>query len=384
MAYTYSKRIAIAHGQVPGPLTQYPFLFTEIDGDFATVGNGGHVQNTDAAGGASGDLTVPADMVFSPNGDGSSPYDHEFEKYDAVTGELVAWIEIPTLSSTQDTVLYVVYGDVAVVTTQEYVRGVWSGDYQMVQHLNETSGAHFDSTGASKDSTGISVAAQGTAVGKADGCDDFEEASDHYVGFGQVLGFAGFNLTLEAWIKPESLPTAGSSNDEIVCKYRDDRDKGYRLSLNYYNGNPRARFAVGNQLAGSASIWGATAITTTGIWYYLAGTYNTSTQALIIYLNGVPDGGGSSAGGIGSSFPRALSIGRDDEDGGRYFFDGLIDEVRMSNWVKPPDYFTTTFNNIGSPGTFYSKGSEGGATTTSTSSSTSTSTTTRAETGGRA
>ena len=39
-------------------------------------------------------------------------------------------------------------------------------------------------------------------------------------------------------------------------------------------------------------------------------------------------------------------------------FNGIVDEVRISNSVRSPDWIKTEFNNQSSPGTFYSLGGE--------------------------
>ena len=102
MSYTYYREITIDPNNVPGDLTDFPFLFNTSHADLKTVANGGKIENT-ASGGASGSLTIPADLVFSPSQDGSDPYDFEVEKYDPATGELIAHVRIPSLSSSADT-----------------------------------------------------------------------------------------------------------------------------------------------------------------------------------------------------------------------------------------------------------------------------------------
>ena len=81
--------------------------------------------------------------------------DHEIEKYDPTTGQLVAWVRIPVLNTktaSSDTVIYMYYGNSDVATSSQDAAGVWDADYVGVWHLNEdvvdeqTSGTHTDST----------------------------------------------------------------------------------------------------------------------------------------------------------------------------------------------------------------------------------------------
>jgi hypothetical protein len=72
------------------------------------------------------------DIVFAT--DAGIKLDHEIEHY--AGGSLVAWVSVPNLSSTVDTVLYMYYGN-AGASDQQNEEAVWSPDYVMVQHLEE-------------------------------------------------------------------------------------------------------------------------------------------------------------------------------------------------------------------------------------------------------
>jgi hypothetical protein len=70
------------------------------DPQLKTTANGGQV--TDAEG---------DDIIFTADAAGASPLDHEVESYDPTTGTLVAWVRLPTLAVSQDTVFYLHYGN---------------------------------------------------------------------------------------------------------------------------------------------------------------------------------------------------------------------------------------------------------------------------------
>ncbi len=97
---------------------------------------------------------------------------HEIEHYDPATGELVAWVNVPSLSSTLDTSLYMYFGN-REATNQQNAAAVWDSDYVLVQHLNETTGTHYDSTAYGNDGTADNLASQ-DAAGKIDGADEFQ------------------------------------------------------------------------------------------------------------------------------------------------------------------------------------------------------------------
>jgi hypothetical protein len=87
------------------------------------------------------------DILFTSS-DGTTKLDHEIEKYISATGELVAWVRIPSLSNSADTDIYMYYG-YASATDQQNKTGVWNDNggtatnYKGVYHLKETSGTTF-------------------------------------------------------------------------------------------------------------------------------------------------------------------------------------------------------------------------------------------------
>jgi predicted GH43/DUF377 family glycosyl hydrolase len=130
MSYGYYAPITIHAEKVAADQTNYPVLIygtydgTNGEPDIRTAVNGGHVEHT-AFGGASGSVTIPADLVFSPNSDGSNPYDFEIKEYNPVTGWILAWVKIPSPSGSEDTVFYMVYGDPELEGT-EHIAHNWN------------------------------------------------------------------------------------------------------------------------------------------------------------------------------------------------------------------------------------------------------------------
>ena len=117
------------------------------------------------------------DILFT-SGDGTTKLDHEIEKFTQSSGELVAWVRIPTLSYTANTIIYMYYGN-SSVPSQQNKTGVWDANYVGVWHLSETSGNHLNSTMyIGLDSNSVTVTQQGTAAGKADGADEFSGSND--------------------------------------------------------------------------------------------------------------------------------------------------------------------------------------------------------------
>jgi len=110
--------ITVDHTKVAASLTGFPVLIDVTDSDLSLKAQ------------PDGD-----DIVFTDSS--ANKLNHEIEYYDNNTGRLVAWVKVPSLSSTSDTVLYMYYGN-AAASSQQNATAVWDSNYVMVQHLEET------------------------------------------------------------------------------------------------------------------------------------------------------------------------------------------------------------------------------------------------------
>ncbi|KPJ58234.1 MAG: hypothetical protein AMJ46_14495, partial [Latescibacteria bacterium DG_63] len=179
-------------------LTDFAVLISiASDDDLRTTGYSGHVVHADGY-----------DIIFRAS-DGITQLDHEVEKYVPSTGELVAWVRIPTLSGSSDTTIYLYYGNSTITSPTENPTGVWSNGYVGVWHLAESSGDALDSTSYETNgalSGGVTQGATGK-VGPAyafDGIDsqvDMGDPSDGHLDFGTG------SFTVEIWINRDSSMT---------------------------------------------------------------------------------------------------------------------------------------------------------------------------------
>ena len=119
----YRRRIVLDHTKVSGEgLNGFPILVALKDAGLRAEAHGGHVAMLDGG-----------DLLFLDS-DGRSPLAHELEVYDPIAGALKAWVRIPVLSQTNDTVIYLCYGQ-AEERMDESGRGVWDAHYSLVSHL---------------------------------------------------------------------------------------------------------------------------------------------------------------------------------------------------------------------------------------------------------
>ena len=140
--FSYRKAITIDRTRVGASclanLTNFPVLIRiQNDKDLKTTANGGRVTSSNGY-----------DIIF--RGTDLNQLDHEIEKYDGASGTLVAWVRIPSLSVSTDTVIYMDYGNSLITSPTANPNGVWDTNYKGVWHLKEsgngTAGEFKDST----------------------------------------------------------------------------------------------------------------------------------------------------------------------------------------------------------------------------------------------
>lgn len=164
-SWEYRKKITLSLNTViSNDLTDFPVLISVTDPDL--------VQTNEALG---------RDIVFTTS-DGTTKLFHEVERFDNTTGEIVAWVNFPTLSATSTTDIYMYYkGNTVGYNSAD----VWNDDYVVVWHLNQTStgsiGEFADATGNGNDGRG----GGGTKVGYS--AARIPHSTDGQIGGGQWL-----------------------------------------------------------------------------------------------------------------------------------------------------------------------------------------------------
>jgi hypothetical protein len=331
----YRKSITIDHAQVASPgQSSFPVLISIA-------------QDSELSAHAQPD---GKDILFTTE-DGTTKLPHEMESYSG--GSLLAWVNVPTLSSTADTVLYMYYGNTTGTDSQETPTAVWAS-YKGVWHLKETtggSGAIKDSTSSNNHGTdmgGPTLGASGK-IGNAIGFDGLNDVV--YVqnsGSTASLDFTSGPFTISAWIYPQN------TNVHIAGKRNGTSDQ-YQFAV---APSGRLLFTANDDTKEGYS--GDVTPPPQSTWNYGVVVVNASNYPEF-YLNGTqqPWGGSSrpftfphravnfSIGARWATFPSTAAD-----------FQGLIDEVRVSNIARSPDWIATEYNNERRPSTFFSVGSE--------------------------
>jgi hypothetical protein len=350
--FSYMKSITVQPGQViSGPHTNFPFLFSRTDGDLRSTANGGHVTSDNGY-----DIIFRANDDTTCGGAGTAPctLSHEIEKYSASTGQLIAWVKIPSINN--GTVFYLYYGNADIVTSQEDPANVWDANYAGVWHLsdNASNTTVADSTG--KVNTGTSTAntsskATAAAIGNGlnfNGTNDYVYSSDSYANPTQV--------TLSAWVD-----TSSAAGHKVVG-FESSRTGNYSASYD-------RQIWIGTNGKAYAGYYGTaihTAVSTNtvnnGNWHYIVGVINDSGNIVRIYVDGALNqstNGGENPENTTGYFRMGSYKLSDWTNGTDGFFAGIIDEVRVSTSIRSAGWIATEYNNQNAPAGFCAVGAEG-------------------------
>lgn len=356
--YSYVKEISIQESQIPdgASLTDFPFLVKLTDNDLRTVGNGGHVRNSNGY-----------DIIFYLNGC-VTKLDHQLEDYDSVTGSLSAWVRIPVLSTTSNTSVYMYYGNGAVSSSTS-TSSVWASSYSGVWHLTENPGgtAPQMSDATSNAHHGTSYGSMGTGnsvTGKIGRAISFDETNDHIripdFLYGQELTVSfWFNLSEVngnsyqylfshgTWATQNSLNVYMGEDNITIPAEIPNRNK---LKTNFRDSNDANNFDTLD--AGNTMV--------DGNWHY----YTIRIQdfgGATIYIDGTAVVTYSVWGANSFNPPTDIYLGGREDLHAQRFYGGILDEVRISSVWKTSNWIRTEFNNQNNPATFASVGPEGPA-----------------------
>lgn len=318
-SWLYRKAITIDFTKVgTGPHTNFPVLINVTDTDLKNYA-----------------MTNANDILFTSS-DGTTKLAHEIENYTSGTGALVAWVQIPSLSSTANTVIYMYYGN-SVATSQQNITGTWNTNFKGVYHLNSV---FTDATSNANNGTNSGTT---SGTGKISGARVFSKAGPNYISIPGLMGSPA-NATLSAWADLNTRDVTGShivNIGDYLSINADDVIDGY-LGAYYNAGWGLTKSSPKINAAGSG-------------WHYFVFTFNDAGNAQTLYMDGVQVGSGTYTGSINYSTQGTNTfIGKHGNGSVNYDFDGTIDEVRIANAVRSAGWILTEYNNQNSPSTFYS------------------------------
>lgn len=331
--YSYCRMETVNHLLVPNTdQTNFPVPYYGLKPFLRSAANGGLVQS------ASG-----FDIIFTSDSAGATLLNWEQAVYTATTGYVEFYVQ-RTLTTASDTVFYVWYGKAGVVSSQS-PGSPWDANFKAVYHCGTSSSLSVtDSTGVNNGTNHGATAGSGIAGGSC----TFAAVSHQYIDIGAdaSINIAGA-ITIEAWINSTNANPNADCCQMAVTNW--DGTDGY-IMFNYLPG-PELYFQA-YKSSGLSSVRGATS--TANRWAHMAVTYNNSTNG-IEYINGTNFAQVNfGANKLGASSGGA-NIGRKPNNTG--YWDGQLDEIRISNVDRPADWIKTEYNSYTYP-TFVSEGAQ--------------------------
>jgi hypothetical protein len=329
--------------------TNFTVLISGTWPEFATAANGGKVQNTVACGVNS--ITCPADLVFASDYRCSSPLaGWEFESYTAATGQMIAWVIVPSLSVTAETLIYACAGNSATATFQGGARGsAFDSNTKVVYHFpnGTTLSAKDSSAGACNATPANSPAAVNGEIGGGIGFNgsnqDVECSSFSWTGTSAV--------TVSFW----NLVTSAEEQDSFAFTVGNSAvTDPHRFAASVPWGNGQLFWDYGANSTGTGRV-AATYTPYLGAWTYVTLVSSGSADTYqAIYLNGTVNVSSSSSASstvtgdlIVGAYPYATQYGPP-------YQNGNMDEFRISNVERSASWILAEYNNQNSPSTFYS------------------------------
>ncbi|NJM16728.1 MAG: DUF2341 domain-containing protein [Bacteroidales bacterium] len=336
--YGYRRALAVDHTLVQGgsDFSNFPVLVKLTDPELRGTFYGGKVE-----------WFSGHDIIFTA-ADGVTKLNHDLEFYDDETGEIVAWVEMPTLKANENTVFYLYYGSDDIPDGFMDPSSAWNSKYQAVWHLNEDA---EDATSNGRDGTPTNVGfLQANTAGGA----EFElgdGTTDDHIDFG-AMEIASDSITISAWVK---IKTFHNTMARIV--------------------NNSTSFDINNHIWGIATQWNGTNWTfysrlkidgttyeaegglnpelVAGTWVNVALTYNGISMNL--YLNGSLIATRLAPGTLSTDPAASLFLGNQPNGlGSGYGLNGQLDEVRISSDAKSQAWIQTEIANYNSPAAFVS------------------------------
>ncbi len=332
--YAFNKTITLNTTSlgITSNLTNFPALLSITDPDLIISG-------------------TCTDKLTTPNGpnydfafvSGGSELYYQVESYNQTTGTLLVWVQIPSLTFATNNTIYFYYGSPSPTVTHNtaFFNSTWGSDYKAVFHFNESTytGSVTDGTSNGHTGTANNMTSANLVTGKIGTAYNFN-GSNTSISSNAVTVTGAF--TISAWIKLSAVGT----DQKIMTNQSSvgSTSGGYKLGV-YSNSLPETE-------SGTAIDRGSTPLPTaftTGTWHYVQGVYSGTT--LSTYVDGTQYENFSTTNSPTSTNPFFIGVG---EGGAQYFFNGIIDEPRVSNVAKTSDWIKAEYGDQNNPVSFTS------------------------------
>jgi len=264
---------------------------------------------------------------------------HEIEQWNPV-GTSTVWVQIPRLHT--GTVMHASWGSSDNRDAPPYTTNgaVWSQGFEAVYHLGETNGTRRDSSTRRRD--GLPFGNPTHAAGMAGRSTSFDGNGSYIEMPSTFARFNGFvDLTVEFWFKADEVaPSANWQFSPVM--FQGNGESAWMITF----GDGFAGNTLGNRVDQGG--WTTTvhvANVQTGRWYHLTSRYTpTGTGNWQLFLDGSNVAKGTRTGLIGF-LTEKNAIGGNTVGIDRWF-DGAIDEVRISSAPRSTNWIHASWMNL--------------------------------------
>jgi MSHA biogenesis protein MshQ len=280
---------------------------------------------------------------------------HEVEFFSGSSGELVAWVKIPSLVYSQDAEFYLYYGN-SGCGSQQFSEKVWDANYCSVWHLSDLKDSTLNDNDGTNHGTNDGLGKISFAKDFIDSNNDYIEVSDMPTPSDNVIETA----TLEAWIYPREL-----ANSAIINKMDNDYEPD-RRGYNFHLENYKTMFGVwpGTWYVDEDGIIAKSTedIVSYNNWQYIAAAVDLSKKNIELYYNGEETPSSITIKGTPPAYFYDIDLnewfGAYRGEGFTDYYNGLIDEIRISKICRSTSWISTGYNNQNNPSNFLSFGPE--------------------------
>jgi len=340
--YTNRKKITVTNTMVSGSLANFPILFSSgTDPDLAGI-NSLSVKFYDSA----SKVSLP----------------FEYEKWNSTTGDMIAWVQLPNISSAKTAgqpgvtgnTFYMYYDKAGEVTSSENPTGVWDSNYRMVLHMSGNGTNVPDSTSYGNSGTKAGAGEPAPSGGIAGSSQLFDGSNDWINCSGQgtdkvnnlnFIGNENEDFTLEAWVKSRAPPV---ENYQIMSHFHRDGGEGFRQFVDFQIDSNNLFYFRIKSGATTIDIEDTTVHPLSGAWHYAVMRRDAGTD-LQAYVDGIHIETDTNDNNLHLDIKYPFTIGcrsgSDADQVGRWF-NGNLDEVRVSDIVRSQEWLWTTYNTI--------------------------------------
>lgn len=252
------------------------------------------------------------------------------------------------LSASSNVDFYIYYGNSAASEPSSGAsngkNNVWTS-LLCVFHLDE-SASPVNCSKSNNTLTGTN--ATFSATGKLRNGVSFNGSTSRLEG-GDIFDISAASFTFSAWINP----TTGNRSERMICKVPGSDRNGYDFRKRT---SGIATIAV--EIADSGGFELPTSDgndISSGVLQFITATYDGSNARF--YVNAGTQGA-PAASIVPTNGTSTFVIGNSSDAFDSLGFDGVIDEVRISNSVRSLNWIATEYNNQNSPSTFWTTGTE--------------------------